>query len=322
MNQSHTSPAPALDLTIRCGLDFVYDAAAPTPIVLIIQPRDGAVQRIEAEELQLGLDLEVEQGEDTHGNVVHRLILPPGRTTIRHDALIAVPSVREDFGAIDEPVPVEELTPDLLRYTLPSRYCDSDKLMNFAFEKFGAVPHGCSACRRFATGCTGISSTASVPAVLTTSASEIIGQGFGRLPRLRPLRGGAQPLLQYPHALRHRLCAGCGLRGPRHAHGFSRLHGGLCRASLADLRCAFQCAAHRADQDRLRVGCGGWRLLDRVWRGDAFVIPGLGAEVKVGDPIDMSKRLDGTPVLRFPSRGMAESRKGSRAVHAERRHKT
>jgi hypothetical protein len=26
------------------------------------------------------------------------------------------------------------------------------------------------------------------------------------------------------------------------------------------------------------------------------------AEVHIGDPIDMSKRLDGTPLLRFPSR--------------------
>ena len=31
---------------------------------------------------------------------------------------------------------------DLLRYTLPSRYCDSDKLLNFAWTQFGQVPHG------------------------------------------------------------------------------------------------------------------------------------------------------------------------------------
>ena len=29
-----------------------------------------------------------------------------------------------------------------LRYTLPSRYCDSDKLMNFAWNHFGQIPHG------------------------------------------------------------------------------------------------------------------------------------------------------------------------------------
>ena len=35
-----------------------------------------------------------------------------------------------------------DLPPDVLRYTLPSRYCDSDKLINFAWEKFGQVEHG------------------------------------------------------------------------------------------------------------------------------------------------------------------------------------
>jgi len=35
-----------------------------------------------------------------------------------------------------------QLPPELLRYTLPSRYCDSDKLCNFAWEKFGQVEHG------------------------------------------------------------------------------------------------------------------------------------------------------------------------------------
>ena len=32
--------------------------------------------------------------------------------------------------------------PDLLRYTLPSRYCDSDKLTDFAWKQFGNIEHG------------------------------------------------------------------------------------------------------------------------------------------------------------------------------------
>jgi transglutaminase-like putative cysteine protease len=37
---------------------------------------------------------------------------------------------------------VGQLPFELLRYTLPSRYCDSDKLMNLAWHQFGQVPHG------------------------------------------------------------------------------------------------------------------------------------------------------------------------------------
>jgi transglutaminase-like putative cysteine protease len=46
---------------------------------------------------------------------------------------------------LDVPGPilaVGELPFELLRYTLPSRYCDSDKLLNFAWSQFGQVPHG------------------------------------------------------------------------------------------------------------------------------------------------------------------------------------
>lgn len=35
-----------------------------------------------------------------------------------------------------------QLPHELLRYTLPSRYCDSDKLMNFVWNQFGRIPHG------------------------------------------------------------------------------------------------------------------------------------------------------------------------------------
>jgi transglutaminase-like putative cysteine protease len=37
---------------------------------------------------------------------------------------------------------VGQLPFELLRYTLPSRYCDSDKLMDLAWKQFGHVPHG------------------------------------------------------------------------------------------------------------------------------------------------------------------------------------
>ena len=35
-----------------------------------------------------------------------------------------------------------DLPAALLRYTLPSRYCDSDKLTDFAWQQFGQIEHG------------------------------------------------------------------------------------------------------------------------------------------------------------------------------------
>src|SRR6201999_3226225 len=35
-----------------------------------------------------------------------------------------------------------DVPPELLRYTLPSRYCDSDKLLSFAGQQFGHLTPG------------------------------------------------------------------------------------------------------------------------------------------------------------------------------------
>jgi hypothetical protein len=56
---------------------------------------------------------------------------------VRHDIFIAVPVTTDDHWLIDQPVPVADVPPQLLQYTLPSRYCDSDRLMNFAQQQFG-----------------------------------------------------------------------------------------------------------------------------------------------------------------------------------------
>src|SRR5205807_331931 len=67
----------------------------------------------------------------------------PGTNCFRHDAIVAVSSEPDNHGlGRSTPAAPGELPPELLRYTLPSRYCDSDKLANFAWEKFGQVEHG------------------------------------------------------------------------------------------------------------------------------------------------------------------------------------
>lgn len=307
MNNIHAAPVPALDLTIRCGFDFTYDAAAPTPIMLVAQPRDGAWQRIEAEELHIGLNLEVEQGEDSHGNVVHRFTLPPGRTQIRHDALVAVPSVYDNFGAVDEPIPVDELPPELLRYTLPSRYCDSDKLMNFAFEKFGHIPHGLQRVQaicdwvhtnieyRFGSGSP------------FTSASEIIGQGFGVCRDFAHCAVALSRCFNIPTRYVTGYVpdvASLDPGTPMDFHAYMEVYIGH-RWQTFDAR------FNVPRMGRIKIACGldavdgafstvyGAAMLSSflVW---AYQVDP--AEVRLGDPIDMAKRLDGTEVLRFPPR--------------------
>ena len=133
---------PPLELAVRVGCKLLYEATRPTPILVLVKPIVDVRQSILEEKLVFGPGLPVEQLTDSHGNVVFRLMLQPGANEIRHDAICTVPAVADNEGLPADPIPVERLPIEVLRYTLPSRYADSDKLMNFAWQKFGHLSQG------------------------------------------------------------------------------------------------------------------------------------------------------------------------------------
>jgi transglutaminase-like putative cysteine protease len=80
---------------------------------------------------------------DLFGNRVTRVDVPAGLVTFSNRFLI------HDSGQPDETPPDTDLTPifdlpdDVLLYLVSSRYCDSDKLADFAWLTFGAISGGC-----------------------------------------------------------------------------------------------------------------------------------------------------------------------------------
>jgi len=133
------------DITIRVGCSLVYEVSGTAALLLNLRPRPDSNHLVLAEAFSAGLwnHLPSEEFLDTHGNRVSRVSLEPGRNLFRHDAIVAVSSQPDNAGLPrGVALPPEQLPPELLRYTLPSRYCDSDKLGNFSWEKFGQVEHG------------------------------------------------------------------------------------------------------------------------------------------------------------------------------------
>ncbi|HMD60087.1 MAG TPA: transglutaminase family protein [Opitutaceae bacterium] len=134
---------PEFDLTVRVGCSLAYEVTGTASLLLCVKPRPDRHHAVLAEALTLGDNLPADRFTDSHGNHLLRVALAPGSNYFRHDAIVAVPSSPENLGLGGAaPLAPGDLPPDLLRYTLPSRYCDSDKLVNFAWEKFGAVEHG------------------------------------------------------------------------------------------------------------------------------------------------------------------------------------
>ena len=297
----------AQELTIRCGFEFVYEAAAPTPAILKTQPRPDPWQRIEKEQRTIFPRVPVQNFEDAHGNIVQRLTLPPGRTTVRHDIFIAVPVTTDDHWLIDQPVPVADVPPHLLPYTLPSRYCDSDRVMNFALQQFSNFPEGlprvqaiCDWVHRNIQYRWGSGST-------LTAASDVLAQGFGVCRDFAHLAVALSRCFNVPtrYVTGYVPDVGCRVpESPMDFHAYMQVYVGhrwytfdarfnVPRIARINIACGLD-AVDGAFSTLFGPASLAWF---NVW---AYQIDP--AEVNLGDPIDLSKRLDGTPTVRFPPR--------------------
>ncbi len=136
----HQSPEPKL--TVRVGCLLAYEAPQPTPIILLVKPYEDHHQKIVAELMTFQGEPGLPPVLDGFGNITHRWILQPGPTTVIYDALVEVSSLPESSNPRTHAVPVDQLPLDVVRFTLPSRYCDSDKLLAFSADRFAGIASG------------------------------------------------------------------------------------------------------------------------------------------------------------------------------------
>ena len=124
-------------LTIRLGCALSYLAEERSQILLLIQPAPSFDQSILSDEITVGSGEALERFTDAHGNKVLRTVLVPGKNEFRHDALLRVSIPNERSAPPLDNSQDCQLPFNIVRYTLPSRYCESDKLGGFASEQFG-----------------------------------------------------------------------------------------------------------------------------------------------------------------------------------------
>jgi transglutaminase-like putative cysteine protease len=132
-------------MLIRLGYDIQFDVPAPVPIVamLHVHPSRAADLR-EPDVLQTEPSIPIELYIDSFGNTCSRFLAPAGTLRLYNKTLIEDSGVPDAAGADQPQVPVEQLPSETLRFLLPSRYCEVDRLSNTAFELFGNTMPGWS----------------------------------------------------------------------------------------------------------------------------------------------------------------------------------
>jgi transglutaminase-like putative cysteine protease len=118
-------------MQLNAGCHLLFEAIAPSPLILMLQPRSGMGQWVMQEDYRFEPNVSVVGYIDSYGNSCQRLMTPQGLFQV--EARVTVDTVDEIEVHPGAPfVPVQELPDYALQFLLPSRYCQSDLLSDLA----------------------------------------------------------------------------------------------------------------------------------------------------------------------------------------------
>ena len=130
-------------MKIRAGFEMVYDCPQPTPMILNLNVHFTRVSDlIGRDDLMFDPPVPIAAYRDSFGNWCTRIVAPLGRMRISADVIV------KDSGAPDVLVPeaqqhqVRDLPEETLLFLLGSRYCETDRLSETAWQLFGHGPTG------------------------------------------------------------------------------------------------------------------------------------------------------------------------------------
>jgi transglutaminase-like putative cysteine protease len=129
---------------IDCLLE--YDVGSPSHFLFNIETAFHAGHRVEEERLTITPSMKVHNFcDERSGNRYIRLDAPRGLLTVNYNARVELMPAAVPLH-LDE-TPVSSVPDEVLRFLMPSRYCESDIMSRAAQHLFGQLPHGLSRVR-------------------------------------------------------------------------------------------------------------------------------------------------------------------------------
>jgi transglutaminase-like putative cysteine protease len=132
-------------MLIRYGYDITVNCPQPTPMVCLLEIRDEREADVRSpEQVVTNPTVPTTTYSDLFGNTCRRFVAPAGDFSIWGDGTV------EDSGLVDPSdwsaveTPIADLPDDCLVYLLGSRYCETDRLSQIAWDMFGQVNPGWS----------------------------------------------------------------------------------------------------------------------------------------------------------------------------------
>ncbi len=132
-------------MLIRAGYELILGVNVPTAMTAMLKVHPSRSKDLRTPQRFATIpELPSHDYVDRFGNICTRMTLPPGNTTLSCDF------VMWDSGEADVQSPdavqhsVEDLPDDVMIYLLGSRYCETDRLSQVAWDMFGHIAPGWS----------------------------------------------------------------------------------------------------------------------------------------------------------------------------------
>lgn len=130
-------------MKLRVGYELWYECLQPTPMMLMLNTHfSHAKDVVVADVLVTDPPLPISQYRDLFGNLCSRIVAPVGRVALSTTALLNVSDSMETRPFEGWAHPVEQLPDDTLTFLLGSRYCETDLLVEIAWQIFGQCMPG------------------------------------------------------------------------------------------------------------------------------------------------------------------------------------
>jgi len=130
---------------IRVGYELRYTFPQPTPMILTLNVHDSrASDLLQPDRISTSPSVPVTVYRDGFGNWCSRLVAPSGSVLISGDTVVKDSGAHDAVSTGAQQQAVETLPADALVFLLGSRYCETDRLSETAWQLFSSAPTGWS----------------------------------------------------------------------------------------------------------------------------------------------------------------------------------
>jgi transglutaminase-like putative cysteine protease len=130
-------------MRIRVGYELAFECAQPTPMILMLRIHPSQLSGVLVPDPLVSIPaVPISTYRDGFENVCTRIVAPAGRIRLSTDGIVTCAGEPDRVSPSARQSPVQNLPEETLVFLLGSRYCETDRLSQVAWDLFGKMPEG------------------------------------------------------------------------------------------------------------------------------------------------------------------------------------